>query len=157
MSAMSLRRRSPRSSDDPIAVLDHLLVLCMDGVAGYRKAARLVANERLQHLLEDNATVREEVASVIGYTLAALGHPREEHGSLAGALHRGWLEAISLATPGDTAALLRACARGERETLAGFSAALGRSLPDEVRTAIQSQLGRVLAASSTLNREALNL
>lgn len=150
---MSLRPRA----DDPIAVLDHLLVLCTDGVAGYRKASKLVASERLQQLLEDSAIVREEVANVIGYTLAELGHPRAEHGSLAGALHRGWLEAISLVEPGDTAALLRACARGEHETLAGFSAALGRSLPDRVRTAVQSQLGRVLAASSTLNREALNL
>lgn len=157
MRAMSVPRRGARPRREPISVLDHLLVLCTDGAAGYRKAASLVTNERVRHLLEDNAILREEVASVIGYTLAGLGHPRAEHGSLAGALHRRWIDTIALVEPGDTGALLRACALGERETIAAFSSALGCTLPDDVRGAVQSQLGRVLAASSALNREELNL
>lgn len=157
MRAMSLPHRVSRRMREPIGVLDHLLVLCTDGAAGYRKAASLVKDERVRRLLEDNAILREEVASVIGYALAGLGHPRAEHGSLAGALHRRWIDAIALVEPGDTGALLRACAQGERETIAAFASALGRTLPDDVRIAVQSQLGRVLAASAALNREELNL
>jgi uncharacterized protein (TIGR02284 family) len=138
------------SKDDPVQVLNHLLVLCSDAAAGYRGAAHAIADPNLRRMLERNAADREEIASVLTYKLVELGHKPAHHGSALGAAHRAWLVATATLDPGDTVALLDACATGERETLAQFSAALGRPLPDDVHAVVQSQLGRVLSASAAL-------
>ena len=138
------------SKDDPIQVLHHLLVLCSDAAAGYRDAAHAVRDPNIRRMLERNASEREEIASVITYKLVELGHKPTHHGSALGAAHRAWLVTMAKLDPGDTVGLLDACATGERETLARFSAALGRPLPDDVHALVQSQLGRVLSASAAL-------
>jgi uncharacterized protein (TIGR02284 family) len=138
------------SKDDPIHVLNHLLVLCSDAAAGYRDAAHAVRDPNIRKVLERNAAEREEIASVITYKLVELGYKPAHHGSVAGAAHRAWLMTTATLDPGDTVALLNACATGERETLAQFSAALGRPLPEDVHAVVQSQLGRVLSASAAL-------
>ena len=138
------------SKNDPIHVLDHLLVLCSDAVAGYRQVARAVKNPEIHRMLEHNASEREEIAAVLTYKLVELGYKPTHHGSIAGAVHRAWLITTATLGLGDTAALLKACATGERETLAQFSAALNLSLPDDVHAVVQSQLGRVLSASAAL-------
>jgi len=144
-------------TSDPRAVLVHLAALCADGVAGYRHAAKRTHDPHVRAVLERNAAAREEVASVFAYELVELGYKPSDRGTVAGLLHRRWLDAVELVRHGDAAALVRACSRAERQTIAGFSAALGRELPDHLRSVVESQLGRVLAACAALNREELEL
>lgn len=139
---------------NPISVLDRLIAVCSDGVAGYGHAARAVADPAVREVLEQNAAERSEIVDVLTYKLAELGaHPTHD-GTLPGAMHRKFLDATASVARGDTRTMLQLCAFGERETLALFIAALGQSLPDDVHKVVQSQLGRVLSASAALQNAA---
>jgi uncharacterized protein (TIGR02284 family) len=143
----------PPRADDPGRVLERLLVLCADGAAGYREAAAAVAEPRLHRWLARSAAQREEIGSVLTYALVELGRTPEHRGSLAGAVHRHWRSAVVSVSPDGPHAILRECERGEQETIKAFSTALGRSLPADVHSTVQSQLGRVLVASAALRGE----
>lgn len=137
---------------DAVHILDQLVTLCGDAILGYREAARVTVDSEVRSLLERNASEREEIASVLTYKLIELGHEPRHDRSIAGAIHRRYLETMAAVTPGDPARVLDACATGERETLAQFSFALGQALPDDVHNVVQSQLGRVLSACAALQR-----
>jgi uncharacterized protein (TIGR02284 family) len=127
-----------------ITTLRHLLDVCTDGIEGYRKAAEAISDPTIHRVLARNAAEREEIAAVLTNALVTLGHPPPHHGTIEGALHRGWLRALGVAHAGDT--ILRECMRGERVTIDAFAEALASELPSEVRSVVQSQLSRVLTA-----------
>ena len=129
--------------------LEHLLTVCTDGVEGYRRAAAIVTDRELHALLQQNAVEREEVASVLTNVLVDLGARHEHHGSLAGALHRGWLSALA-ATHADDA-IIHECVRGDQRTLAAFADALAHELPADIRARVDAQVGRVLQAMGRLS------
>lgn len=150
-------KTAARATDDAVHVLQRLLVVCADGAAGYRHAAAGVPERSIHAVLARNAAQREEMGCVLTYALVELGQKPSHHGSVAGAAHRRWLDALSAVKSDATKAILHECQRGERETIEAFTAALGRSLPERVHTVVQSQLGRVLEASAALGREVLAL
>jgi uncharacterized protein (TIGR02284 family) len=142
---------------DVIDVLEHLLVSCADGAEGYRHAASEVDNAEIRRLLAHNAAEREAIGCVLTNALVALGHKPAHHGSLPGAVHRRWIDALGAVKSQPTRAILHECQRGEHETIAAFTATLGQDLPGEVLALVQAQLGRVFKASAALNRVALDL
>jgi uncharacterized protein (TIGR02284 family) len=139
-------------STETIQTLDRLLVLCADGVEGYRHAAKVVPEPSIHRVLASNAAAREETVSVLTYALVSLGYKPSHHASIPGALHRTWVDAIGALKPHATLTILHECERGEQRTLEGFTSALGRSLPEEIHSVVQSQLGRILEASAALQR-----
>ena len=148
---------STQATDLAVDVLQRLLVVCADGAAGYRHAAAGIPDRTIHAMLARNAAQREEMESVLTYALVELGFKPSHHGSVAGAVHRRWLDALPAVKSNATRSILRECQRGERETIEAFAAALGRSLPNNVHNIVQSQLGRVLEASAALGREVLAL
>jgi uncharacterized protein (TIGR02284 family) len=149
---MSALGASSHTNDEAIRALVHLLVICEDGVEGYRHAAAAVDDAAIQRVLAANAARREEVVSVLGYALVALGKkPPHHHGSLEGAVHRAFLDLEKLVgASGRT--ITRECQRGERATIAAFAETLALDLPADVKATVQSQLGRILEASEALAR-----
>jgi uncharacterized protein (TIGR02284 family) len=145
------------SNHDPIHVLNHLLILCTDAIAGYHRAAEGVDDPNIHRVLEQNASDREEIASVLTYKLVELGYKPAHAGSIVGSVHRAWLLAMVTLDHGDVAGLLKACEMGERETLTQFSAALAKPLPADVHAVIQSQLGRVLLARAALDQARVDI
>lgn len=127
-----------------VTTLLHLLDVCTDGIEGYRRAAETIATPKVHRALAQNAAEREEVAAILTNLLVELGHPPPHRGTVEGALHRGWLRALGALHKED--AILHECLRGERATIDAFAQALASELPHDVRTAVQSQLSRVLSA-----------
>jgi uncharacterized protein (TIGR02284 family) len=142
---------------EPIEVLDKLLVLAADGVEGYRHAADAVKSPGIRRTLQKSAADREEIVSVLTNTLVSLGYKPSHHGSIPGAVHRRWLDALRPLTHGSAEAILKECQRGEQATIAGFSHALGRGLPEDIHAVVQAQLGRVLMSSARLRRLVVEL
>lgn len=126
-----------------IHTLQHLLDVCTDGIEGYRRAAAAIEGEA-HGVLARNAAEREEIAAVLTNELVALGHPPPHHGSVGGAMHRGWLMALGAVHA--ERPLLHECMRGERATVDAFAQALAAELPPRSRSIVQSQLSRVLTA-----------
>lgn len=149
---MDLQRTRPPMTNpehtDAAHALERLLTVCSDGVDGYRLAAAKVGAPHLHALLQRNEIEREEIASVLTNALAELGQKHAHHGSLAGAVHRGWLAALGTAHADD--AIVRECSRGDQMTLAAFAEALSHDLPADIRDRVQAQLRRVLCALERL-------
>ncbi len=128
--------------------LERLLDACSNGVEGYRRAVASVISPQLHAVLNRNAVEREEIASVVTNMLVELGVKPEHRGTLAGAVHRGWLSALG-ATHADDA-IVRECKRGEQATVAAFGEALAHDLTPEIRERVETQFTRVLSALERL-------
>jgi uncharacterized protein (TIGR02284 family) len=139
-----------------VDVLERLLVVCQDGVDGYRRAAADVPAGPLRDFLSGAAARREELTSVLTHALVELGHKPVHHGSIGAAVHRRWLDAVA-ALGGTPEAVLEECQRGERQSLAAFASATGRDLPEAAHRVVRDVCERFLEASAALNRVAADL
>jgi uncharacterized protein (TIGR02284 family) len=126
-----------------VALLEHLLVVAADGVEGYRRAADAVDAPAGHRFLAELAADRERVVCALTLLLVEHGRKPSHHGSLRGALHRRWIDAISAVRPGALGPILHACERGEAETIRTFESALAEDVPDDVRAVVEAQLERV--------------
>ena len=73
----------------------------------------------------------------------SLGEDAETNGSMAGALHRGWIDLKSAVSSHDEKAILVECERGEDSAVAQFRDALEAELPVDIRTIVLAQSGAV--------------
>jgi uncharacterized protein (TIGR02284 family) len=65
-----------------------------------------------------------------------LGGDPERTGSVAAAVHRGWINLKSAVTGKDDAAILTECERGEELAVKSFEDALDKDLPADVRALV---------------------
>ena len=142
-----------KATGDPteaVRALARLLTVCADGVEGYRAAAAKIGTPHLRAMLLRNEVEREEITSVLTNALSELGGKHEHRGSLAGAVHRGWVVGFFGRTHADDA-IVRECRRGDQVTLGAFAEALGHDLPPAIRERVEAQLRRVLNAIERLS------
>jgi uncharacterized protein (TIGR02284 family) len=132
-------------ADKNVSVLNDLIETSRDGEAGFRKAAEDAKNPELQSLFSSRATeigaaVRELQAQVM-----ALGGKPEESGSVAGALHRGWMSLRSAVTDRTDLAILEETEKGEDVAKKRYADALQQEgLTPEIRALIERQYQGVL-------------
>ena len=69
-----------------------------------------------------------------------LGGDVTDHGSAAGALHRGWVSVKSTLSTYDDKAVLEECERGEDNALARYRKALKKPLPAGVKLIVERQM-----------------
>jgi uncharacterized protein (TIGR02284 family) len=129
------------------SVLNPLIEACADGQEGYRDAAENVKNLDYKSLFAELAAQRQLYIGELRRQLLALGESVEESGSIAGAVHRGWLDLKSALTSGDEHAILSECERGEDFAVARYRVALAHDeLPGNIRGIIEQQFEGVQAA-----------
>ena len=73
-----------------------------------------------------------------------LGVKPEEHGSVAGAVHRGWVNVKAAVIGRTDLAILEECERGEDVAKAHYSKALEASLPPDIRQVVERQYAGVM-------------
>ena len=71
--------------------------------------------------------------------VSRLGGNPESGGSVAGAVHRGWVNLKSSVTDRSDLAILEECERGEDVAKARYKKALEADLPDDIRGIVQYQ------------------
>jgi len=76
--------------------------------------------------------------------VARLGGKPEEGGTVAGAVHRGWVTLKSAVAGRTDLAILEECERGEDVAKATYAKALKASLPEDIRLVVQRQYDGVL-------------
>ena len=140
--------------------LNRLIATCRDGEHGFRYAANHVRDSIVKGLFLEIASQREQFAADILSHAQRLGGATESEGSLAGALHRGWMTLKDAVGGHDDAAIIREAERGERSALAAYEEALDGMLPPAAREVIERQCAEVrqshnrvhalLASASTL-------
>jgi uncharacterized protein (TIGR02284 family) len=133
--------------NEKIDVLNDLTETLKDGQHGFQTAAKDVKSPELALVFQRYATQRAEFASKLQAHVLALGADVEKSGSLAGSVHRGWINLKSALSSNEPQAVLEEAERGEDAAVAAYRKALERTdLDAPTRALISSQYAAVKAA-----------
>ncbi len=129
------------------SVLNPLIEACKDAQEGFRDAAQSVKNADFKSLFAELASQRQVYMGELRRIVLALGEPAEDSGSLAGAVHRGWMDFKTALASGDERVVLEECERGEDFAMARYRVAMEHDeLPGNIRNVIERQFAGVQAA-----------
>jgi uncharacterized protein (TIGR02284 family) len=128
--------------------LEALIETLEDGKRGFQQAA--------DHLVESDASVanrlrelgaeRERFSDELRELAARQGYSISQEGTVAGALHRGWMELKDALATNDRHAVLAAAEAGEDHAVAEFESALEDELSDEARSVVARQADAIRRA-----------
>jgi uncharacterized protein (TIGR02284 family) len=133
-------------ADESISVLNRLIETCRNGQHGFHEAAETVRDAHLRSIFNDLSEQREQFAAQLRYQVSRLGGRPENRGTLAGVIHRRWIELRSTLSANSDRAVIAECERGEDIALAAYEAGLKSDLSDVVRTLIEEQHAQIKAA-----------
>ena len=126
-------------NSDVISTLNGLIETCKDGQEGFRQAAEGVERSDLKSLFYEFSQQRAQFAGELQNLVQGFGGDPENSGSLAGSLHRGWINIKSAVTGKDDNAILNECERGEDVAKNEYQEALEEPLPEYVKETIRTQ------------------
>ena len=146
----AIGRNDTMSNDDVISTLNNLIETCKDGEEGFREAAAGVERAELKSLFAEFSMQRAQFSGVLQELVRSLGGDPESEGSIAGALHRGWIDIKSAVTGSDEEAILNECERGEDSAKSNYQEAMNMNLPANVSDIIAQQSQAILAAHNRI-------
>src|SRR5262245_13417243 len=110
--------------DDVISTLNGLIETCKDGQEGFKTAAEGVGDTSLKKLFYEYSQQRAQFVGELQSEVRNLGGDPEKSGSMAAALHRGWIDIKAAVTGKDDHAILAECERGEDSAVNAYQEAL---------------------------------
>ena len=131
-------------ADNITSILNGLVETSKDGEKGFRTAADNTKSSELKPVFLKRADDCAKGATELQQILAHRGGKPEQGGSIAGALHRGWVNLKAAVTIRDEVDILEECERGEDVAKAAYRKALDESLPEEIRAVVQRQYDGVM-------------
>jgi uncharacterized protein (TIGR02284 family) len=134
------------TNDDVISTLNNLIETSRDGENGFRSAAEGVNRSDLKNLFTNYSQQRSEFVRELQQEVRRLGGDPEKSGSVAGSLHRGWINIKSAVTGKDDGAVISEAERGEDSAVANYKEALEQNLPPTVQSLVQRQYTEIKAA-----------
>ena len=130
------------------STLNDLIETLKDGQDGFRTASEAVRASNLKTVFNEYSLQRSKFAGELQALAHSVGEKDPEStGSVAAAMHRGWINLKSAVTSQDDHAILAECERGEDSAVAEYRKALeSEGLPGNVVQTIQTQFTAVQAA-----------
>jgi len=135
-----------RESDKIVAGLNRLVEACKDSQDGLRTAAENAQDPELQQLLKSYAGQRGNFAGQLQEEVRRHGGAPERSGTVAGTLHRGWINIKSTLLDPTDAAVIEECARGEETTIQEYEEVTREVLPPDVQQLLALQYKEIKAA-----------
>ena len=133
--------------NETIETLNGLTEILKDGEQGYRTAAKDVKAPELALVFERYATQRSHFASTLQAHVNNLGAKVEKSGTIAGDIHRGWINLKAALSSNEPHAVLVEAERGEEVAVAAFETAIKhRDIDQPTRVLLNSQHGEIKAA-----------
>lgn len=129
---------------DTKEVISTLIETCKDGEKGFRVCAEDVSRPELKTLFNQRAGECAQSAQELQAIVIRLGGEPEDSTSVAGDLHRRWVDLKSLITGKDDEAILNECERGEDVAKRSYHKALEKALPEDIRQVVQRHYDGVL-------------
>jgi uncharacterized protein (TIGR02284 family) len=137
---------SAEMTDYTITVIEKLIETCRDGQAGFLEAAEHTGNSELKAFFSRQSLQRSKFAAELESVARNLGWTDSERSaSVAGKLHRAWIELRHKLGGGD-ARVLAAVENGEHNARNNYQEALHAGLPADVQSIIERQAESVFAA-----------
>jgi len=132
------------TSTEAISVLNDLIETSKDGEKGFLRAADDTNSIDLRVIFLAASQRCGAAARELQNLVMDLGGEPETGGSIAGAIHRGWLDLKAAVSSRDDLAVLEECERGEDFAKRRYSEALKKELPEIVRAVIERQYQGVI-------------
>ena len=127
------------------STLNNLIETSKDGEQGFRTCAENAQSVELKQLFMRRAEDCARGAAELQAIVARLGKDPEDSGSVAGAIHRGWVNLKAAVANRDDLAILEECERGEDVAKASYRKALDSGdLPPDALAVVQKQYDGVL-------------
>jgi uncharacterized protein (TIGR02284 family) len=136
------------NTDDKKAgnVVEKLIETCKNGEEGYKDAAAHVKRPDLQTYFQQQSAERARFVHELQTELGNLGKAgKKDSGSVAGALHRAWIDTKASLGGGDKT-ILESVEQGEDNAKANYQEALAGSLPSNVAEIVGRQAASVQRA-----------
>ena len=124
-------------------VLNHLIETCRDGERGFRHAANHIREAATKALFLEIADQRDRFANELLPHAQRLGGPNESDGTVAGALHRGWMTLRDTLGGHHDETILKEAEHGERAALTAYEDALEGVLAPPTRETIERQSAQI--------------
>lgn len=107
------------------SILNNIIETLKDGQEGFRAASEDVQSTELKSLFTEYSLQRSNFAGELQTLVRDFGENEpEDSGSVAGAVHRGWIDLKSAVTSHDDHAILAECERGEDVAVSAYRKAL---------------------------------
>ena len=129
-----------------ISVLNNLIETCRDGEKGFQTAAEGLKSTEIKTVFLDYSRQRAQMVRELQDEVRRLGGDPEKSGSVAGSLHRGWMDIKSAVTGRDEGSILAEAERGEDVAKGVYEDALQEALPSTTLALIQQQANKVRQA-----------
>ena len=133
-------------NDKAVSVLNNLIETCKDGEKGFREAAEGLTNPTVKAKFLEYSRQRAQMARELQDEVRKLGGDPEKSGSVAGTVHRGWLNIRGAVSGKDDHAIAAEAERGEDVAKTAFEDALTESLPSTAQALVQQQSIKVRQA-----------
>lgn len=128
-----------KTNQESTAILNDLIETVKDGEKGFKTAAEGAQDASLKLLFGNYATQRARFAEDLQIAVRRLGGDPELKGSVAGALHRGWMNIKTAVTGSSDSAIVAEAERGEDYAVEAFEKAIASGLPLDVQAVIERQ------------------
>lgn len=127
------------SDDDVVDVLNDLLENAHDGEYGFRTCAEQVETAAAKQLFAARAEDCKAAAAELTRLIVEYRGQPAAGGTVAGAMHRGWVQVKGAVGADSELSILESCERGEDTAIARYRKALKQALPEDVRAVVQRQ------------------
>jgi len=127
------------TNDEIISTLNDLIETSKDGDYGFKTCAEDVKDLELKQVFTAAAQRCAEGAKELQEQVRLFGGDPDKHSSVAGTLHRAWVDIKAAITGKDEQGVLEECERGEDVAKKAYEKALAKGLPDNIRSIVQRQ------------------
>ena len=126
-------------AEDVVDVLNDLLESARDGEYGFHACAEHAESGQLKGIFLRHSRECAAAAVELEHEIRRLNGDPAQGGTVAGALHRGWVSVKTALSTRDDKAVLEECERGEDAAVARYRKALKATLPADVRALVERQ------------------
>lgn len=131
--------------DQVVSTLNSLIELNRDGQKGFQEASDKIESPQIKEFCSKQSLARAKFVGELQPQVRTLGGEPEKTGSVAAAVHRGWIDLTSTLGGGDHAILV-ATETGEDYAVKEYKKALDETLPAPVRKIVDRQFQSVKRA-----------
>jgi uncharacterized protein (TIGR02284 family) len=141
------------TSEKSISVLNELTEINNDRIAGFEKAIADINDENvdLKAIFQEYSTQSRKFSQELTAIVASYGEEIETGNSVAGTLHRAWIDVKSLFGGSDRAGILSEAERGEDAIKAAYKLALENGgLSGEALETVRNQAQDIQSAHDAI-------
>lgn len=131
-------------------IVNDLVEVCRDAEKGFYDAAKDVREQRLKEMFLAQSRQMGQFGKSLQDKVSELGGEPRKQGSVAGTLHRTWMDLRAALNRHDSRLVLVECNRGEAAVLSHYERALEGVLPKDVKEIVEKQFVEILLTRNRL-------